>query len=324
MKLLYIAITFGLCFQTLAQIKYPQAKIEGHILDESGGSIANIQVHGGFAVLKTTNPFEGQDSVHFDATTDTNGVFEITGSTLGRVGFGIDKAGYYWGHCSIDLVKHDAGKWLPWPTVAELRLRKKESPTAMYARKLWLNPLPVVDAPVGYDLQIGDWVTPHGKGLVSDLLFTLHKNYKSRLDYEWDMTIQSPGEGNGFHPMSPADESPQSELRFPKVSPEFGYDVSQLQLGLKSDMKATVSKSSLTATNFFFRIRSELDEQKQIKRAYYGKLIGPIIVDVHDTQTALLRFTYYLNPTSLDRNMEFDPKKNLFKNLSGMEQVREP
>ena len=26
----------------------------------------------------------------------------------------------------------------------------------------------------------------------------------------------------------------------------------------------------------------------------------------------MTRCTYYLNPTSLDRNLEFDPKRNLF------------
>ena len=37
-----------------------------------------------------------------------------------------------------------------------------------------------------------------------------------------------------------------------------------------------------------------------------------------------LRFTYYLNPTPNDRNMEFDPKRNLFQNLKSTEQVNMP
>lgn len=35
-------------------------------------------------------------------------------------------------------------------------------------------------------------------------------------------------------------------------------------------------------------------------------------------------FTYYLNPTPNDRNIEFDPKRNLFTNLSSSEEVRDP
>ena len=93
---------------------------------------------------------------------------------------------------------------------------------------------------------------------------------------------------------------------------------------LSQIVNGDVSRNSASATNFFLRVRTELNEHKRVKRAFYGKLVGPIIVDVHDTKTAMLRFTYYLNPTSLDRNMEFDPKQNLFKNLSSMEQVNEP
>jgi hypothetical protein len=325
MKPLYVAIALGLCLQTQAQIKYPQAKIEGHVLDESGEAITNTSIRGGFTVLKTTNPFDGQDDVGFVATTDSNGVFTVIGSTLGRCGFSVSKDGYYRGFAGADLDKHEGmAKWLPWPTVIKLKLRKIESPIAMYARQLWLKPLPALDAPVGYDLQIGDWVSPHGKGQVNDLLFTLHKKYQNRYDYEWDMKIQTPGDGNGLHPMSPADESRQSELRFPKTAPTNGYEISQLQFAQSAGAKAGVPKKFTTVTNSFFRIRTELDEQKQIKRAYYGKLIGPIIVDVHETKTAQLRFTYYLNPTSMDRNMEFDPKKNLFKDLQGMEKVSKP
>lgn len=37
-----------------------------------------------------------------------------------------------------------------------------------------------------------------------------------------------------------------------------------------------------------------------------------------------LEVSYYLNPTINDRNVEFDPKQNLIKNLKPLEQVKEP
>jgi hypothetical protein len=82
--------------------------------------------------------------------------------------------------------------------------------------------------------------------------------------------------------------------------------------------------NSTAATNFFFRVRAEYDANKQVKNALYGKLLGPIKVNVQATPTAKLEFTYYLNPIALDRNMEFDPKKNLFKNLKSLEEVSKP
>ena len=35
-------------------------------------------------------------------------------------------------------------------------------------------------------------------------------------------------------------------------------------------------------------------------------------------------FTYYLNPKPNDLNVEFDPKKNLIKDLQPIEEVKEP
>jgi hypothetical protein len=37
-----------------------------------------------------------------------------------------------------------------------------------------------------------------------------------------------------------------------------------------------------------------------------------------------LNFTYYINPEPNSRNMEFNTKSNLFKNLSSLEQVSAP
>jgi hypothetical protein len=38
----------------------------------------------------------------------------------------------------------------------------------------------------------------------------------------------------------------------------------------------------------------------------------------------LLFFTYYYNQTQNDRNMEFDPKRNLLTSLKDSETVRNP
>ncbi len=43
------------------------------------------------------------------------------------------------------------------------------------------------------------------------------------------------------------------------------------------------------------------------------------------TQHGFIEFTYYLNPTSLDRNMEWDSTKNLSPMpKEGSQQVRDP
>jgi hypothetical protein len=72
--------------------------------------------------------------------------------------------------------------------------------------------------------------------------------------------------------------------------------------------------------NYFFRVRTILDKDGNIESALYGKIHGDFQLDHHGN----IGFTYYLNPTPNDRNVEFDPKQNLFKNLPSSEQVRQP
>ena len=68
---------------------------------------------------------------------------------------------------------------------------------------------------------------------------------------------------------------------------------------------------------YCFRIRSEFDESGKLKSCLYGKVYDGFwfdyvmkkdrsIIDI-----ARLKFTYYLNKTPLERNLEYDSKRNL-------------
>jgi hypothetical protein len=56
-----------------------------------------------------------------------------------------------------------------------------------------------------------------------------------------------------------------------------------------------------------------VDATGKIISANYGKIYGDF-----------MNFSYYLNPTPNDRNVEFDPKRNLFTKLKTEEQVMAP
>lgn len=75
--------------------------------------------------------------------------------------------------------------------------------------------------------------------------------------------------------------------------------------------------------NYFFRVRTRNIDGK-IVSTNYGKIDRDIKFDIINSDTALLFFTYYLNPRSNDRNMEFDPKQNLFTDLPDQEKVTAP
>jgi hypothetical protein len=323
MKKSYLSVMLATCLTAQAQVPDPEVKIEARIIGETGQAISNASVSVWFRKLKTNNPFDGQESISRKGVTDEQGIYVAINQTLARCGVAAEKEGYYPSREQLLLEDKD-GNWVPWHQVVSLQLRKKESPTAMYAKRLHYVAMPTTDSPAGYDLMAGDWVAPHGKGAVQDLVFTLQREFQGRYDFKWQLSVQFAGDGNGWQAISPTEETPQSELRFPRTVPADGYTFSNMFLAYSRGSFGRMETNSATATNYFFRVRSEYDANKQLKSAHYGKMLGPIQVNVQGTKTAKLSFTYYLNPAALDRNIEFDPQKNLFKNLPGMEQVQNP
>jgi hypothetical protein len=59
---------------------------------------------------------------------------------------------------------------------------------------------------------------------------------------------------------------------------------------------------------FFLRTRVRLDANGKIVSANYAKVVG----DFYLVPQGSLMFSYYFNPVPNDRNLEFDPKRNLF------------
>jgi hypothetical protein len=76
--------------------------------------------------------------------------------------------------------------------------------------------------------------------------------------------------------------------------------------------------------SYALRINTEIDKNGKIISANYVRLMNNVNLFgvLAPTQGAV--FTYYFNPTPNDRNLEFDPSRNLFTNLEPTEQVREP
>jgi hypothetical protein len=76
-------------------------------------------------------------------------------------------------------------------------------------------------------------------------------------------------------------------------------------------MREEVTKRKLTVEDvgYFLRTRVRLDRDGNIASANYAKIMGDFLVATKGGQVA---FTYDFNPLPNDRNLEFDPKKNLF------------
>jgi len=195
----------------------------------------------------------------------------------------------------------------------KIQLKKIKNPIPMFAKDLrhvgfGKVQVPVVNEEVGYDLMAGDWVAPHGKGKVADFIFRHQgvtrwsgpKYYKE--EYEQIITISFPNNHDGIIAWEGASEAGRtygSELVSGYEAPKEGYQETWVQRTWKEKGGYHQTTSNMDR-NFYFRVRTKVDENGNIISAHYGKIYGDF-----------MSFIYYLNPTPNDRNIEFDPKRNL-------------
>jgi hypothetical protein len=216
--------------------------------------------------------------------------------------------------------KSDAGL-LPWNPTMEIILMPIGVQVPMYAKKnFWNLTLPVNDKPIGYDLTVGDWVAPYGKGHTNDIIFSLHRQFTNvKQPFDATLTLTFTNDGDGIQMLF---TKPNTSLRLPRSAPEDGYE-SQLVSRKYREADKPIVDSSRDDQNYFFRVRTVKKDGK-IVSALYGKIYGSIGFDIYHVPTAKIIFTYYLNPEPNSRNMEFNTRSNLFKNLSSLEQVTAP
>ena len=227
------------------------------------------------------------------------------------------------------------------------------NPIPLMARKV--NPqsgpgarIPALDTWMDFDFERGDWLPPYGSGQTSDIRFRFTQEFVgypasirdleeekevSKLFFaargeEWteeafrrrtglwrgELAIAFPNDGEGL--VEVRDEFlPYSRLKMPHEAPVGGFQPTWRYLAddrTPSDYRMDVG--------FFLRIRVQRDAMGAITSAHYVKLMGDILLD----PSGSLGFAYYFNPTPGDRNLEFDPERNLLPPTDFSERVTEP
>ena len=263
------------------------------VIDENGLPIANRQCQ--CRLLCSTSAECHRSRIHKAGLTDTNGVIVLTAHSGPAIWYNADKNGYYSTSGSeFDFTSKVGNQWQPWNPTLEVRLKKVINPIPMYAKVIHGGPA-VTNQPVGFDLTIGDWVAPNGNGVNTDIIFTKEFNKKSDLDYDYTLTVSFPNIADGIQEFSSQDGG----LRSPYEAPENGYEREVTRVNI-SHPPEKVKWDYDPNRNYFFRVRTVLDANGNVKSALYGKIYGDF-----------MQFTYYINPTPNSRNMEFDPKNNL-------------
>lgn len=290
----------------------PEWQVTIKVVDEAGIPVGGADVQVGYFVTPPKN--ESNEMTSRQGKTDTNGLFVATGRSQYMLYCSARLAGFYQTAVTHELgMVYNKPRHEPWnPTIA-LPLKRIVNPIPMYAKRVNLG-MPIFDKPVGFDLEIGDWVAPSGKGVKTDIVFTGHLAKRAEDDSDWKLVVGFPNAGDGIqtfekHSLPPGQGS---ALRSPQNALESGYQTEWVKSNSRRPGEPSVYNLD-ESLNFFLRVRTILDEKGNVKSAQYGKIYGDF-----------LDFTYYLNPTPNDRNVEFDPNQNLLKKLRSTEQVAAP
>jgi hypothetical protein len=169
--------------------------------------------------------------------------------------------------------------------------------------------IPTQDTPSGFDLEFGDWVAPYGKGKKADLLIIYHAKIEDILNFSNQLVIAC---NNKLDGLQRARKEIESSLLSTYEAPIDGYQ-QQMVLTINRTKHTIIMHEEIGDKEYLiFRTRTVLDEKGNIVSAQYGKIYGPIEYGRADENHSAIRFTYYFNPTANDRNLEFDPSRNLF------------
>ena len=297
------------------RIQLPKVRVTAEVVDEQGAAVAGATVKLVFGA-----PYNANDIVRVEGNTNTEGRFVGQGHTGGTFGASVNKEGFYMSGLSVPPL-NDIINGKSQDVICRSVLRPMGKPVPLYAKTGWFD-IPLVGRPCGFDLMQGDWVSPHGRGSVADLVFTLERRHESRNDFEVKVRLSFSNPRDGIQETKLPEIGRNSAFKWEREAPEQGYETE-----LTSRFAHLPGKSYEATANenqaYFFRVRS-IEQNGRIVSALYGKIKGGLQLAPSNSSTCKINLTYYLNPTPLDRNLEWDTKRNLLSGLSPMETPRDP
>jgi hypothetical protein len=149
------------------------------------------------------------------------------------------------------------------------------------------------------------------------LFFTVHRKIINEREYDCALTVTFPNKGDGIA-IAPSESVTGSAFRTSRTAAENGYEP-------ELDLHYSNTNQPQGVFGYFIRVHTELNPDGTIKSALYGKIPGNFrFYAGTKVPRAGMGFDYYLNPTPNDRNVEFNPTKNLVKDIGEFEAIKEP
>jgi len=273
-------------------------------------------------------------SQNISGKTDTNGLFSVEGIAYVDIGWSVVHADFYKTVGKYVLAQHgrvENGRWQPWGQGLEVLLRPRIAPIPMCAtmastaffeeknrqaniqarKESRAVSFDITEQAASLDLAMGEWLPPHGNGKQADLTISFSRNVlrateKGRpLDMDMTVDVSFPNEGDGI--IRGKQDNRGSSFVSAYEAPAEGYEPTIRLFKKRRECVGYESNMDEDAL-YYVRVRTDLDKDGNIKSAHYGKIYGELYG----------QFVCYLNPTLNDRNVEFDPSRNLLGSGAGL------
>ena len=274
------------------------------VVDASGAPVGGAFVHGFF--YRGQLQMKRDDGV-YTGTTNAEGRVTLSGVERISVKLKVTKHGY---HPSFREVVVRPSVFNPEETELVL-LKEQRNPVPLYAKRTSFVREDLSDGQVyGYDLLAGDFVAPYGKGGTTDLVLAYKRQRTDTFNYTWSLDVSFANDEDGLMPVNfgLSDSTFVSDYE----APAEGYlNQWTLQMSRSGGFSAPVGNRDKTRS-YYFRVRSKVDENGEVV-GHYGKMYGELPTVV-----------YYVNPSSKDRNVEWDLQRNLLRSLRVTERPTAP
>lgn len=287
-----------------------EAKAVVTVVHEDGSPVVGAEVRGTFPEVDTRNAkYFRRVNVH----TDVNGQATLQSVCGGAAFMAVRKEGYY---PSREVIRFDRnepsclkdGRWLPWGYPCKIVLKPKLYPRKLVS-SLDLNRVTILfpkgkHERVGFDLERCDWVAPHGKGVVTDLLISCRERTEGLpegIERRREVVFEFPHEKDGAYR---APLSTQSYLQTPhKADVNASYE-KRFLFWSDISFSPTAKADNLNAECLMLRTRTVCDVSGNIISAHYTKIVAPPVVYEHEE--AEVKLFYFYNPTPNDPWLESD------------------
>jgi len=234
---------------------------------------------------------------------DTNGMCIVEGPIdYVSIACGLESKGYYRHTAQLNFTGRSRvfNRWEPWNPTVEVEMRRKKNQHSMIYKKIFRLPPPEVDRAVGFDLQKGDWVAPHGKGVHSDFLFTVSLSETPKKGAEYVLSFN--GETDGIQEYLPSEEYVASEFKWFYEAPLDGYEQGLSRFAYYMFPNPELPNSNLKdPINYIFRVRSQ-----ELKDGSVGGCYGMIKGEIQIEKENALYFEYWFNPVPNERSLEWN------------------